>query len=80
MHEVSLCESILKIIERQTQKEKFERVVAVRVQIGKESCVSEEALSFSFPHICKGTIADGAKLEFTLSEGTEMRVVEIEVM
>jgi hydrogenase nickel incorporation protein HypA/HybF len=79
MHELSLCESILKIIERQAQKERFDRVVKVRVALGEQSCASEESLAFCFPHVVKDTIANGAILEFIRTQGDEMRVVDMVV-
>ncbi len=79
MHEVSLCESILRIIEKQAEKERFSRVVKVRVALGEQSCASEESLSFSFPFVVKNTIADGAVLEFIRTNDDTLRVLELEV-
>ncbi len=79
MHEVSLCESILKIIEKQAEKEKFTRVLRVRLTLGALSGASPESLAFAFPMVVKGTIADGAELAFTHTEGNELRVSAIDV-
>jgi len=79
MHEMSLCESILRIIERQAEKEKFKRVLKVRVLIGEHSGASEESMVFCFPFVTKGTVADGAELEFVRTEGRELKVDEVEV-
>ena len=79
MHEVSLCESILKIIEKQAEKEKFTRVVRVQLTIGELSGASPESLSFAFPFVAKGTIADGAELAFTHTSGNDLRVSAIDV-
>ncbi|MDD5585602.1 MAG: hydrogenase maturation nickel metallochaperone HypA [Alphaproteobacteria bacterium] len=79
MHEMSLCESIVKIVERQAQKERVCRVVTVRVALGDQSCASEESLNFCFPIVAKGTLAEGAALAFIRTAGNDLRVVEIEV-
>ena len=79
MHEVSLCESIIRIIERQSQKDKFERVVAVTLTIGDMSGASTEALEFCFPMVAKGTCAEGATLTFVETSGSDLRVSALEV-
>jgi hydrogenase nickel incorporation protein HypA/HybF len=80
MHEMSLCESILRIIERQAEKEGFSRVLKVRLEIGEHSGASEESLAFCFPFVTKGTVADGAELEFIRKpDGRTLRVGELEV-
>ena len=79
MHEMSLCESILRIIEKQAEKEKFKCVLKVRVLIGEYSGASEESMAFCFPFVTKGTVAEGAKLEFVRTKGQELKVDEVEV-
>ncbi|MDD3182226.1 MAG: hydrogenase maturation nickel metallochaperone HypA, partial [Alphaproteobacteria bacterium] len=74
MHELSLCESIIKIIERQAKKDGFTRVVNVTLTIGEQSGASIEALEFCFPMVAKDTIADGATLTFTPTTGPDLRV------
>ncbi|MCB2004104.1 MAG: hydrogenase maturation nickel metallochaperone HypA, partial [Rhodoferax sp.] len=39
MHEMSLCESIMQIIEDEAQRQGFERVIRVRLEIGRLSGV-----------------------------------------
>jgi hydrogenase nickel incorporation protein HypA/HybF len=80
MHEMSLCESIVKIVEKQARKENVCRVVKVRVALGELSCASEESLSFCFPIVAKGTLAENANLEFIHTDGDDLRVVEVEVI
>lgn len=79
MHEVSLCESIIKIIEKQAKQDGFSRVERVTLTVGALSGASIEALEFCFPMVAKGTIADGACLAFTQTEGFDLRVSELEV-
>lgn len=79
MHEVSLCESILRIIQKQAEKDKFTRVVKVVLTVGELSGASPEALSFAFPLVAKKTLADGAVLEIVETPGNDLRVTSLEV-
>ncbi|NWF39638.1 hydrogenase maturation nickel metallochaperone HypA [Mariprofundus sp. NF] len=63
MHEISLCESLLKVIEDSASQQNFSQVKTVWLELGRFSCVEPEAMRFSFDVVMKGTLADGAKLE-----------------
>ena len=63
MHEMSLCESILGVIEQQAVAQSFARVNRVRLEIGPLAGVETEALRFSFDVVTRGSIAEGAVLE-----------------
>ncbi len=63
MHEFSLCNSVMRIIERQASATGFARVNSVRLEIGALANVEIDALRFSFAATSRGTIADGARLE-----------------
>ncbi|NTV47466.1 MAG: hydrogenase maturation nickel metallochaperone HypA [Chlorobiales bacterium] len=78
MHEMSLCESILRITEQNAAKGGFLRVRKVRLALGSFSGASRESLAFCFPIVVKGTVAEGAVLEFIDAPDTTLRVVEIE--
>jgi hydrogenase nickel incorporation protein HypA/HybF len=71
MHEMSICESILSIIEDQATAESFSKVNCVRLEVGPLAGVELEALHFSFDVVARGGIADGASLEVieTLAKG-----------
>jgi hydrogenase nickel incorporation protein HypA/HybF len=79
MHELSLCENIVKIIERQAARDGFTRVVTVTLALGDLSGTSEESLAFCFPMVAKGTVADGATLAFVHTSGRDLKVKEVEV-
>ena len=63
MHEMSLCESVLQIIEQQAQTQQFRRVKTVWLEIGALSGVEPEAMRFSFEVVTQGSLADQARLE-----------------
>jgi hydrogenase nickel incorporation protein HypA/HybF len=63
MHEMSLCEGVLRILEEQAREQQFARVKTVWLEIGDLASVEKEAMRFSFGVVMKGTLADGARLE-----------------
>lgn len=69
MHEMSLAESALQIIEDTAINQGFTRVRTVWLEIGKLSCVEKDAMSFCFDVVMKDTVADGARLEIVETAG-----------
>ena len=63
MHELALCHSVVNTLTEQARIHRFDRVTAVRLEIGVLSCVSPEAIEFCFAAVARGTVADGAGLE-----------------
>ena len=63
MHEMSLCESVLQVLETEAKRQQFQRVKTVWLEIGAMSGVEIEAMRFCFDVIVRNTLADGAKLE-----------------
>jgi len=63
MHELSLCEGILQVIESEANKQGFSKVSSVCLEIGDLSCVETDAMRFGFDAVMRNSIADGAKLE-----------------
>lgn len=63
MHEMSICESLISIIEQQAVAQSFSKVNRVRLEIGALAGVETEALKFSFDVVTRGGIAENAALE-----------------
>ncbi len=63
MHEISLCEGVLQVLEDNARAKGYQRVLTVWMEIGEVSCVEIEALRFGFDVVMKGTLAEAAKLE-----------------
>jgi hydrogenase nickel incorporation protein HypA/HybF len=63
MHELSLAESMLAIVEQSVRRGGFTRATVVRLEIGRLSCVMPDALRFCFESITRGSLADGARLD-----------------
>lgn len=65
MHEMSLCESLVQVIEEQASVNHYSKVKTVFLEIGAFSGIEPDSMQFSFEIVCQGTIADGAKLHIT---------------
>ncbi len=63
MHEMSICESIVSVIEQQAVAQSFRKVNMVRLEIGPLAGVEIAALRFSFDVVTRGSVAQGARLE-----------------
>jgi hydrogenase nickel incorporation protein HypA/HybF len=63
MHEMSLTEGVLRVLEEQAVAQDFTRVKTIWLEIGELSPVDPEALLFCFEAIRDGTLAEGAKME-----------------
>lgn len=70
MHEMSLAEGILGIIEEATAARSVSRVLRVRIEVGALAGVEISALQFSFESVVAGSIAEGAQLEIVAAPGT----------
>ena len=69
MHEMSLCESMLQILEQQAKAQQYQRVKTVWLEIGALSGVETEALHFCFSVVMQGSLAEGALLEIIEEPG-----------
>lgn len=69
MHELSLMQGVLEILQETAQSQGFERVRVVRLEIGKLSAVDPQALRFCFDVASQGTLADAAVLEIVETPG-----------
>jgi hydrogenase nickel incorporation protein HypA/HybF len=69
MHEMSIAESVLQIIEESARAEGCARVKTVWLEIGQLACVEKEALRFCFDAVMKDSIAEGAQLEIVETAG-----------
>ena len=63
MHELSLVESLLDIIDRQAAEHNFCRVNSVKISFGRIAAIDSKALNFAFSVQSQGTVSQGARLE-----------------
>lgn len=62
MHEMSLCEGILNILQKQSKIDQYSTVKTVVLEIGRLSSIEPDALRFAFSVVMKGSIAENARL------------------
>lgn len=66
MHEISLTQSLLDIVEEYARREGFARVNILKLSFGRLSCLDPDSLDFAFAVQSRGTKAEGARLEFDI--------------
>ncbi|NVK19681.1 MAG: hydrogenase maturation nickel metallochaperone HypA [Methylocystaceae bacterium] len=69
MHELSLTQGVLNILEDYARDNDFTRVKTVWLEIGQLSHVQPDAMAFCFDSVMKDTLADGAKLKIIETPG-----------
>jgi len=62
MHEMSLAEGVLQLIEDSAKTQSFSRVRTVWLEIGQLAGVEVEAMKFCFDVVVRDSIAQDAKL------------------
>jgi hydrogenase nickel incorporation protein HypA/HybF len=69
MHEMSLAQGILEILEDAARRERARRVKNVWLELGALSAVEPEAIAFCFDAVTRGTLAEGAQLNIEIIPG-----------
>ena len=64
MHELSITQSMLDIVLEQAKQAGAKKVAVINLAIGELSGYVEESVRFYFDFFAKGTIAEGAHLNF----------------
>lgn len=62
MHEMSIAEGLVQLLEEQAVAQAFRRVNAVWLEIGPLAAVEVASLRFCFDAVTRGTLAEGARL------------------
>ena len=70
MHEMSLAEGVLQLIEDSARQQNFSSVSTVWLEIGELSGVEVEAMTFCFDAVTRDSVAQGARLEIITLPGT----------
>jgi hydrogenase nickel incorporation protein HypA/HybF len=66
MHELSIAQSLLGIVEDESKKHGASRVTRVCIRVGALSAIVPESLTFSFEVLSEKTIAEGAGLDIEI--------------
>lgn len=70
MHEMSLAESMIELVELTAEREGASRVRRVVLEIGRLAAVDPEAMRFCFDAVARGGRADGAALDIVELPGS----------
>ena len=62
MHELSIAQSLIGLVESEAEKEGFARVLEIRLRMGEFSGIIPDCLREFFPLAAAGTKAEGAEL------------------
>jgi hydrogenase nickel incorporation protein HypA/HybF len=79
MHELTLAQSVVDIVEEAARREGATRVASVRVELGALSHVEPESLAFAFEVAAREGCARGARLEICRISGHGMRVRDMQI-
>lgn len=69
MHELTICESLFKLVRREQTTGRFTRVSRLRVEIGAFSAIDAEALRYAFDVLSRDTFLEGAMFEIDQPPG-----------
>lgn len=69
VHEMSLCEGILQILEDESKIQAFSHVRSVCLEVGELAAVDPDALRFCFDVVVRHSLADGATLRIDQTPG-----------
>jgi len=63
MHEMSIAERVVQMLEEQALVQRYSRVKRVWLEIGPLAAVEPESLRFCFDAVTRGTLAEQAQLD-----------------
>ena len=69
MHEMSLCESVLQLVEEAAAKQQVSKVKWLQLEIGALAGVEVEAMRFCFDVVASNSVLDGATLDIVQPAG-----------
>jgi hydrogenase nickel incorporation protein HypA/HybF len=69
MHELSIAQEILRILEAERQERGFETVHTVRVRAGALSGIDRPALQLAWEAVREGTVAAESEIELQIDQG-----------
>ncbi len=69
MHELSITENLVRVLQEQSSAQNFKKVLRVRLDVGMLSTLEPDSLIFCFDTVAKGTVAEGAAVEIHRSPG-----------
>ena len=78
MHEWHITEELLDQLRTQAKENQISKITKVQVELGEDSHITEDSLSFCFQVLSEKTIAKEAVLEVKLTAGDALMLVSFE--
>lgn len=69
MHELSITENLVRVLQEHASAQNFKKVLRVRLDVGMLSTLEPDSLIFCFDIVAKDTVAEGAQIEVLRSPG-----------
>ena len=66
MHELTVAQEIIRIIQDEQTRQNFDKVDLIRLKAGCFSCIDPHALEFAFQVVREGSCAAKARIDMTL--------------
>jgi hydrogenase nickel incorporation protein HypA/HybF len=79
MHEQSIVASLLSLAIKDAKKDNARRIISISLVVGELTGIEKDAVTFYFGFMAKGTIAEGASLEFTYTK-PQLRCRECDII
>ena len=79
MHEQSIVASLLTTALEDAKKDNAQRIISIKLVVGELTGVEKDAVNFYFGFMAKGTIAEGASLEFNYTK-PQLRCRECDII
>ena len=78
MHELGIVAEVIDIVAAEVGGAK--KVTRVVLEIGRDTCVSPDAIRFAFDLVAEGTVVEGATLTILQTPGQALRIQEVEAL
>lgn len=69
MHEMSIAEGIVQVLEDEAKRQSYQKVKKVWLEIGPLAAIESDSLSFCFDAVTRGTLAEDAELIIINTDG-----------
>ncbi len=79
MHEQSIVSYLLSAALEDAQKDNAERIISIKLVVGELTGVEKDAVDFYFGFMSKGTIAEGASIEYEFTK-PQLRCRECDII
>jgi hydrogenase nickel incorporation protein HypA/HybF len=80
MHELTICQNIIEIINKEIVGKAVSKIKTIYLEIGEFALIEISALVFSFELLAKGTPMESAILDVKMTRGAEIYLKSMEII